>query len=80
MSDDLVSKNNITIMCGKCRKQVDSLVREYNPNLDTITYTVTCHGEQESSVLTSMNMLDCYSIEGATAFVQLIAIGEKHER
>jgi hypothetical protein len=73
------SKGDIKIMCGKCHKQVDALTAEYNMYTDTKTYTAICHGEEEKTVLTGMDSMMIYEIEGATAFVQPLALEDHHD-
>jgi hypothetical protein len=70
---------DLIIMCGKCHKQVEALIAEYNMYTDTKTYTAICHGMEEKTVLTSMDAMMIYEIEGATAFVQPLALGEKKD-
>lgn len=71
---------DLMITCDKCRKLVDRVTVERDSYADITTVTVLCHGAAETTVVHNIDAIEWLRIEGATAFVQPLALeDESHD-
>jgi hypothetical protein len=71
--------DDLTVMCGKCHKPIESLSASHDPVTDTMIYIAQCHGEMEVTKIASFTFAESLSIKGAVAFMPPAALEEKKD-
>lgn len=59
---------NGQVFCAKCGKPVDRMVYSSCPPVGDLLFTVYCHGEQESTVVTFQELASAISVDATIAF------------
>lgn len=60
--------DHITIHCAVCDRPVERIERYWDVKDDNWVYTVRCHGDSESTIISRYEVITGLTFEGGTAF------------
>ncbi len=61
--------DKLTVMCAKCKREVDRVIRERNHYRAIENFVAECHGQREFAIITDMDYAEGVTIISAVAFL-----------